>query len=250
MMKFSVLTLFPDFFDTLGQYSVLGRGLNNNSFQLEILNIREFASNKHKKVDDYSYGGGPGMIMQAQPIVDAIESVKNPDSHVIYLSPRGEKLSQAKLEELKNFEHLILLNGHYEGVDERVIEHFVDEEISIGDYVLSGGEIASMVLIDGVARLLDGVLSNKDSVTEESHSSGLLEYPQYTRPENFRGFCVPEVLLSGDHKKIEDFRHKKSLEITLDRRPDLIKLEDLPMEDRKYIIELMENKKEEENGHY
>lgn len=249
-MKFSILTLFPNFFATLEEYSVIGKGMEKNIFTIETVDIRDFAHNRHFKVDDYSYGGGPGMVMQAQPVVEAIESVKTEKSHVIYLSPRGQQLSQKKLLELKSMEHIILLNGHYEGVDERAIENFVDEEISIGDYVLSGGEIASMVLIDGVSRLLEGVLSNNESTIEESHSNNLLEYPHYTRPSDFRGYKVPEVLLSGDHKKIEEFRRQKSLEITLDRRPDLLKLEDLSEKDKKYINELMERKKEEKNGHY
>lgn len=249
-MKFTILTLFPEFFDSLLQYSILGRAIEENKFQMETVNIRDYSKDRHKKVDDYSYGGGPGMVMTPQPLVDAIESNRLCEgSHVIYLSPRGKKLTQNKLEELKNMKHLILLNGHYEGIDERVIEHYVDEEISIGDYILSGGEIASMVLIDGIARLLDGVLSNEESTLDESYSNNLLEYPHYTRPAQFNGYMVPQVLLSGNHKKIEEFRHQKSLEITFQRRPDLLEEYSLTEEDRKFLKKLLETKKEESNGH-
>lgn len=244
-MKFSILTLFPDFFNSLYSYSVLGRGISQGIFEIETVNIRDFSMNKHRKVDDYSYGGGPGMVMKAEPIVRAIEDVKDEGAHTIYLSPKGTKLSQGKLKELSKYNHLILLNGHYEGVDERVLENFVDEEISIGDYILSGGEVASMVLIDGISRLLEGVLSNSESTQEESHSTRLLEYPQYTRPVEFRGYKVPDILLSGDHKKIDEYRHKKSLEETFFRRPDLIETANLSVKDREFI-EKLKNAKEEE----
>lgn len=244
-MKYSILTLFPEVFQFLETYSVIGKGVENSSFTYETIDIREFSTNKHKKVDDYSYGGGPGMVMKAQPIVDAIQSVKAPSSKVIYLSPRGKVLTQEKLMDLSKEEHLILLNGHYEGIDERVIENYVDEEISIGDYILSGGEIASLVLIDGISRLLQGVLSNVESIQEESHSSGLLEYPHYTRPFDFEGHLVPEVLISGNHEKIEKYRREKSLEVTYRRRPDLLEKAELSKADLEYLNRLKENLKED-----
>lgn len=239
-MKFTVLSLFPEVFDVLKDYSVIGRGLEEGAFEVQAVNIRDYAQNKHGKVDDYSYGGGPGMLMAPGPLVRAIEDVSTPSSHVILLSPKGQVLSQKRLARLKDKEDLVLVNGHYEGVDQRVIDHYIDEEVSIGDYVLSGGELASLVLIDGLARLLPGVLSNEDSALEESHSSQLLEYPQYTRPQDFRGHKVPDILLSGDHAKIEDYRHKQALEETLVKRPDLLEGADLDQEDQQYLDKLKE----------
>ena len=194
-MKFSILTLFPEMFDIL-KTSIIGRGIESNKINIETVNIRDFSKNKHKKVDDTPYGGGAGMVMMPDVVYDAYESVKTDNAKVIYLTPQGKTFNQEKVKELVKEEHIILLCGHYEGIDQRVIDEIVCEEISIGDYVLTGGEIPAMVLIDSVSRYIDGVL-NKESIKEESFSNGnLLEYPQYTRPEEFHGVRVPEVLLS------------------------------------------------------
>ena len=220
-MKFDVLTLFPEMFEAVKQ-SILKRAEENNFIQINTINIRDFSKDKHKKVDDTPYGGGAGMIMKPDVVYDAYSSIpKREDSKVIYLSPQGKKLNQSKVIELSKEKHLILLCGHYEGIDQRVIDEIVDEEISIGDYVLTGGELPAMVLIDSVSRYVDGVIS-KESTSEESFSNGLLEYPQYTRPEIFNGIRVPEVLLSGHHANIEKWRKEKSIQITKKKRPDLI----------------------------
>ena len=220
-MKFDVLTLFPEMFDSLKQ-SILGRAAEKDLIDINLINIRDFSKDKHKKVDDTPYGGGAGMVMMPNVIYDAVQSVNEPNAKVIYLSPQGKTLTQKKVETLSQEKHLILLCGHYEGIDQRVIEEVVDEEISIGDYVLTGGEIPAMVLIDTVSRYVDGVLS-KESILEESFASGLLEYPQYTRPEIFRGKRVPEVLLSGHHENIDKWRKEQSKIITAQKRPDLLK---------------------------
>lgn len=238
-MKFSILTLFPEFFEILNDYSIIGRAIKKGKVEVESINIRDFSGNKHGQVDDYSYGGGPGMVMQPGPIFRSIESVKKENSKVIFLSPQGKVLTQNKLNELSKLEHIVLLNGHYEGIDNRIIENYVDEEISLGDFVLTGGEIASMALIDGVTRLLPGVLSSEESYESESHYNGILEFPQYTRPKVFNGHDVPDVLLSGDHKKIEQYRKYQAIKVTLEKRPDLIdrsKLSDLELKFLKDII--------------
>lgn len=219
-MKFSVLTLFPEMFSILNE-SIIGRAKENKLIDIELINIRDFSKNKHKKVDDTPYGGGAGMVIMPDVIYDAYKSIKDKKAKVIYLSPQGKVLNQSKVQELSKEEHLILLCGHYEGIDQRVIDEIVDEEISIGDYVLTGGELPAMVLIDSVSRYVEGVL-NKESTQEESFSNGLLEYPQYTRPEIFLGKEVPEVLKSGHHENINKWRKQKSLEITEVKRPDLI----------------------------
>ncbi len=220
-MRIDILTLFPNMFIPLKE-GIIGRAKDNNLIDINIINIRDFTESKHKKVDDTIFGGGAGMLMACQPLSDAILSVKKEDSKVIYLSPKGKILDQKKVEKMASDEkHIILICGHYEGIDERIIELYVDEEISIGDYVLTGGELPAMVLTDSIARLIDGVLHSEDSAVDDSISSGLLEYPQYTKPRNFLGLDVPEVLLSGDHKKIADWRKEKSISITKERRPDL-----------------------------
>ena len=219
-MKFDVLTLFPEMFQAIKQ-SILGRAEEKNLIQINLINIRDFSKDKHKKVDNTPYGGGAGMVMRADVIYDAYKSVQNENAKVIYLTPQGKKLDQKKVEELSKEKHLILLCGHYEGIDQRVIDKIVDEEISIGDYVLTGGEIPAMVLIDSVSRYVEGVLS-ESSTNEESFSQGLLEYPQYTRPETFEGVKVPEILLSGHHENIKKWREEKSLENTKLKRPDLL----------------------------
>ena len=195
-MKFDVLTLFPEMFQILNQ-SIIGRAKEKNLIEINLINIRNFSKDKHKKVDDTPYGGGAGMVMKADVVYDAFKSLDSKNAKVIYMSPQGKKLNQSKVVELSNEEQLILLCGHYEGIDQRVIDKIVDEEISIGDYVLTGGELPAMVLIDSVSRYKEGVLS-KESIQEESFSNGILEYPQYTRPEVFEGIKVPEVLLSRE----------------------------------------------------
>ena len=220
-MKFDVLTLFPEMFSSLEQ-SIIGRAVENGQISINLINIRDFSTDKHKKVDDTPYGGGAGMVMMPDVVYSAYESLESSDAKVIYMSPKGKTLNQEKVEELSKESHLIILCGHYEGIDQRVLDKIVDEEISIGDYVLTGGEIPAMVLIDSVSRYVKGVLK-EDSIKEESFSNGLLEYPQYTRPEIFQGERVPEVLLSGNHQEIDKWRKEKSLEITKKNRPDLLK---------------------------
>lgn len=220
-MKFDILTLFPEMFAPLEQ-SIIGRAVENNRIEINLTNIRDFSKDKHKKVDDTPYGGGKGMVIRPDVVYDAYESVKDEDSKVIYMSPKGKVLNQEKVKALSKENHLIILCGHYEGIDQRVLDEIVDEEISIGDYVLTGGEIPAMVLVDSVSRYVEGVLS-EGSTSEESFSDGLLEYPQYTRPEEFRGKKVPEVLISGHHENIKKWREEKSLEITKKNRPDLLK---------------------------
>lgn len=220
-MKFSVLTLFPDMFSPLKE-SIIGKAIEDKKIELSLINIRDFSKDKHKKVDDTPYGGGAGMVMKADVVYDAYEHIKDEKAKVIFLSPQGKTLNQNKVKELATEEHIILLCGHYEGIDQRVIDEIVDEEISIGDYVLTGGELPAMVLIDSVSRYVEGVLS-KDSIKEESFTNNLLEYPQYTRPEIFHGIKVPEVLLSGHHENIKKWREEQSLKNTLQKRPNLLK---------------------------
>jgi len=223
-MKIDILTLFPEMFDSLN-YSILARAQKNNLLEIKVTNIRDFSKDNNKRCDDYSYGGGAGMIMTPQPLYDAIMSVKKPNSHIIYLSPKGSLLKQNIVESLaKDFDHIILLCGHYEGIDERIIKMCVDSEISVGDYVLTGGELPAMVLVDAIARYIPNVLGNSETTSEESFSNdGLLEYPQYTRPSNFMGEKVPDVLLNGNHQEIAKWRKEQSLKITKERRPDLLK---------------------------
>ena len=220
-MKFDILTLFPEMFEALNQ-SIIGRAKDKNLIDIDVINIRDYSKDKHKKVDDTVYGGGAGMLIRPDVVYDAYKSVEDKNAKVIYMSPQGKKLTQKKVEELANEEHLIILCGHYEGIDQRVIDKIVDEEISIGDYVLTGGELPAMVLIDSVSRYNSGVIA-EESREEESFANGLLEYPQYTRPEVFEGVKVPEVLLSGHHANIEKWRKEKALEITKLKRPDLLK---------------------------
>ncbi len=221
-MKISILTLFPNSFSPLNE-SIIGRARENNKIEINVINIRDFSKDKHKKCDDEPYGGGEGMLMMPQPLWECIESVKTQDSHIIYLSPKGETLTQKKVENLASYKDLILICGHYEGIDQRIIDKFVDEEISIGDYVLTGGELPAMVVVDSVARILPDVLGNENSFKNETFSNSLLEFPQYTRPSEFMGLKVPEVLLNGNHKEIEKWRLEQSLILTGKRRPDLLK---------------------------
>ncbi len=222
-MRIDILTLFPEMFDAL-KSSLIGKAQDKNLLEINIINIRDFSKDKHKKCDDYTFGGGNGMLMTPQPIYDAMTSIEGyKTAHKIYLSPRGKVFNQKMVKGLTDFDHLILLCGHYEGVDERVIELLIDEEISIGDFVLTGGELPAMVVIDAVSRYLPGVLGNSASVEEESFSNGLLEYPQYTRPAEFMGLKVPEVLISGDHAKVRAWREEQARAVTKKRRPDILK---------------------------
>ena len=232
-MKFDVLTLFPEMFEPIKQ-SIIGKAEEKKLIDINLINIRDFSKNKHKKVDDTPYGGGAGMVMQADVVYDAYKSIKDENAKVIYLTPQGKVLNQKKVEKLSKQEHLILLCGHYEGIDQRVIDKIVDEEISIGNYVLTGGEIPAMVLIDSVSRYVDGVLS-EGSISEESFSQGILEYPQYTRPETFEGVKVPEILLSGHHKNINKWRRCEALKNTYLKRPELLENVELSDEDKEII---------------
>ena len=218
-MKINILTLFPDMLEPLRQ-SMLGRAIENGIIELDVTDIRDYTEDKHNRVDDTPYGGGAGMVMQVQPILDAYES-KGYGGEFIYMSPRGEMLSGALAEELSKADEITILCGHYEGVDQRALDMLGAREVSIGDYVLTGGELPAMVLVDTVARFIEGVLSKEESVMNESIYSGLLEYPQYSRPAEYRGEAVPEILLSGDHGAVDLWRWEQSLALTKERRPDL-----------------------------
>ena len=221
-MRIDILTLFPEMFSAL-QTSLLKKATDKNVIEINIHNIRDYTQDKHKKCDDYPFGGGAGMVMTPQPIASCIEAI-DPDhkAHRIFTSPKGGTFSQGDVTRLINYGHIIILCGHYEGVDQRIIDLYIDVEISIGDYVLTGGELPAMVITDCLARYCDGVIS-ASSLTEESFSSGLLEYPQYTRPQEFKGLKVPDVLLSGNHGEVDKWRYNKSVEITKAKRPDLLK---------------------------
>ena len=234
-MKFNVLTLFPEMFSALDE-SIIGRGKEKGLIDINLINIRDFSKNKHKKVDDTPYGGGAGMVMEPTVVYDAYCSVKEPNAKVIYMSPQGKTLNQQMVQDLAKEENIILLCGHYEGIDQRVIDEIVDEEISIGDYVLTGGELPAMVLIDSVSRYVKGVLK-EDSVQEESFTNGLLEYPQYTRPEVFLGKRVPEVLLFGHHENIKKWRRNQSIINTYLKRPDLLREIKLSDKEQKMLSE-------------
>ena len=240
-MRFDVLTLFPEMFTAL-QQSILGKAQEKNLLEIQITNIRDFSKDKHKKVDDTPYGGGAGMVMMPDVVYDAYQSLENKDAKVIYLSPQGKLLTQEKVKSLAQEKHLILLCGHYEGVDQRVLDKMKVEEISIGDYVLTGGELPAMVLIDSVSRYIDGVIK-EESIEEESFSNGLLEYPQYTRPETLLGEKVPEVLLSGHHENIRKWRREKSLQNTYKKRPELLKDIVLSKEEEEILIKIKKENK-------
>ena len=232
-MQFDVLTLFPEMFEPLNE-SIIGRAKEKGLININLINIRDFSKNKHKKVDDTPYGGGAGMVMMPDVVYDAYKSLNPKDAKVIYMSPQGQKLNQKKVVELSKEKHIILLCGHYEGIDQRVIDEIVDEEISIGDYVLTGGELPAMIVIDSVSRYIEGVLRD-DSTKEESFSEGLLEYPQYIRPEVFNGKQVPEVLLSGHHENIDKWRREQSLKNTKKKRPDLLENIELSEKDKRIL---------------
>lgn len=250
-MKFHVLTLFPEMIELGINTSITGRAIEKGLISLNAMNIREFSQDKHKRVDDYPYGGGAGMVLQAEPVykaysylVNKIKTSKaNPDSfkkpRVIYVTPQGKVFNQSMAKELSSEEDLIFLCGHYEGIDERVIEMIVTDNISIGDYVLTGGELPAMVMIDAISRLIPGVLNNDVSSEFETFKDNLLEYPQYTRPEVFMGRKVPEVLLSGHHAKIDSYRREQSIMRTYERRPDLLKNAVLTEKEREYLTGLI-----------
>ncbi len=220
-MKIDILTLFPEMFAPLKE-SIIGRAVEKDKIQINIYDIRDYTENKHKKCDDYPFGGGAGMVMTAQPIASLIDAIDlEHKAYRIYMSPRGTTFTQKKVKSLIEYEHIILLCGHYEGIDQRVIDLYIDEEISIGDYVLTGGELPAMVVTDALARYVDGVIS-QDSLSEESFSNGLLEYPQYTRPQVFKGVKVPDVLLSGNHGEVDKWRKEQSVLYTKKYRPDLL----------------------------
>lgn len=223
-VRFDILTIFPEFFESPLKTSLLGKAFQQKKLTVNLHNIRDFTQDKHRSVDDIPYGGGAGMVLKPEPLVKAIESIpRKKKSLCILLTPRGQLLNQAMAAQLASLDQLILICGRYEGVDERVKELVVDQEISIGDYILNGGEAAALVLLDAIVRLIPGFLGNDASITEESFSEGLLEYPQYTRPPEFRGLQVPKVLLSGNHKEIEAWRKEQALKLTRVRRPDLLK---------------------------
>lgn len=243
-MKIDILTLFPEMLKGVLELSIIGRAQKSGLIEISYTNIRDFANNKHNQVDDYPYGGGLGMVMQAQPIFDAYNHIcqglsKKP--YTIYMSPQGRTFRQSTAKRLSKKEHIVILCGHYEGVDQRIIDEIVDAEISIGDYVLTGGEIAAMAVVDATARLIPGVLSSAGAFSEESHFDGLLEYPQYTRPAVWNGVEVPQVLQSGNHKLIEKWKREKSLETTFKKRKGMLKRAKLSESDKKFIENLEKN---------
>lgn len=240
-MNYHVLTLFPDMITEGLNTSIIGRAISKELISLEAINIRDFATNKHMKVDDYPYGGGAGMVMQAEPVYLAYKSIEeklNKKPRVIYLTPQGKVFNQRMAEDFAKEEDLVFLCGHYEGIDERVLEMIVTDNVSIGDYVLTGGELPTMVMIDSISRLVKGVLNNEDSAEYESFNNNLLEHPQYTRPEVFEGKSVPPVLLTGHHKNIEKWRREESLKRTFERRPELLDKATLDKKDLQYIQKL------------
>jgi tRNA (guanine37-N1)-methyltransferase len=226
--RIDVITIFPELFVTPLETSLLGRSVAAGLLDVRVHDLREHGLGKHRSVDDEPYGGGAGMVMRPEPLFEAVEEARGPGSHVVLLSPRGRRLDQAGVARLAAADHLVLVCGRFEGVDERVVDHLVDEEISIGDYVLAGGELPALVVIEAVSRLVPGVLGNEESLASESFGSGLLEYPQYTRPADYRGLRVPEVLLSGDHGAIERWRREQAEALTRARRPDLLPKDDVP----------------------
>lgn len=243
-MRIDILTLFPNMFTGVINESILKKAMELGKVQYHITNFRDFSTDKHQAVDDYPYGGGAGMVLKPEPIfhaVEHIESVTNSSPRVILLCPQGERYTQKKAEQLAREEHLLFICGHYEGYDERIRENLVTDEISIGDFVLTGGELAAMVVVDSIVRLLPGVLGNEDSPVLDSFSTRLLEHPHYTRPAEFRGMRVPDVLLSGNHKLIDEWRRKQSLKRTLERRPDLLESYPLTEQEIEWLNELKRN---------
>lgn len=248
-MRIDILTLFPEMCETVLSESIIGRARGENKVEINCRQIRDYSTDKHRRVDDTPYGGGMGMVMQVQPIYDCYMSLckdigKRP--HLIFMSPQGKVLTQKRVKELAEMENIAILCGHYEGVDERVIEEIVDEEISVGDYVLTGGELPALILADSVSRMLPGVLKNDEAYTEESHYNSLLEYPQYTRPFEWHGKAVPDILISGHHKNIEKYRREESLKRTYLRRPELLSKAELTKKDIAFLSEFKKSLKTSE----
>ena len=244
MIRFDVLTIFPEMFHSPLRSSLIGKALEKGLIAVKIHDIREYAEDRHRMTDDYPYGGGGGMVMKVEPVAQALDDVlSNQEAGiVVLLTPQGERLSQEKAEELARHGRIILICGHYEGVDERIREHLVDREISIGDYVLTGGELPALVLIDVLSRLVPDVLGNRESARQDSFSAGLLEHPQYTRPRSFRGWEVPDVLLSGNHREIENWRRRESLRRTALRKPELLERANLTDDERQALSRWLEEK--------
>lgn len=242
-MRIDIMTLFPEMCEAFLSESIIGRARKADKVTIQCHNIRDYTQDKHNRVDDYPYGGGTGMIMQTQPIYDCYQAVKklsDKPAHVAYMSPQGRTLNQSIVRELSEYDHLVLLCGHYEGVDERVLDEIVDEEISIGDYVLTGGEMPACILTDSICRMLPGVLANEDAYTLESHYGHLLEYPQYTRPPEWHGREVPPVLLSGDHGKVDQWRLEQAVERTASKRPDMLQGVKLSKDEQKILDKFCE----------
>jgi tRNA (guanine37-N1)-methyltransferase len=241
-MRIDVLTLFPEMFDGIFDLGIMKRAMEQNLVSIGVHNIRDYSHDKHHTVDDYPYGGGAGMVLKPEPIFEAVEAIdKKVDTPVILLSPQGRLFTQEVAQELAGHKHLVLICGRYEGVDERVREHLASDEISIGDYVLSGGELAAMVIMESVFRLVPGVLGSEESPLDDSHVGGLLEYPHYTRPPDYRGWPVPEVLLSGNHAEIKRWRREQSIRRTLSQRPELLNKADLSSEEERLLERLRQS---------
>ena len=246
-MRIDIMTLFPDMCRAVFNESIVGRAVAKGIIEINAVNFRDFSTDRHNRVDDTPYGGGMGMLMQAQPIYDCFchikSSMQGVKPHVIYMSPQGQVLTQKKAKELSRLENIIILCGHYEGVDERVLEEIVDEEISVGDYVLTGGELPALVLTDCIARMVDGVLPNEEAYSGESHYNGLLEHPQYTKPYEWNGKCVPDVLISGHHANIDEWKRQQSLLRTFERRPELLGNAELSKKDRLFLQRIISETK-------
>jgi len=251
-MRFEILTTFPGIVDSVTSESIIGKARQRGIIEVEAVNLRDFTHDRHRTTDDAPFGGGPGMVMKCEPVFEAVETLTSRRSagkpRVLLMTPQGRRFDQKLAEELARESHLIFICGRYEGVDERIRESLVDDEVSIGDYVLTGGELAALVIVDAVARLVPGVLGDESSSESESFSSGLLEYPQYTRPAEFRGHATPEVLLSGNHAEIEKWRRAQALERTLTRRPDLLESAPLTEDDRRLLRKLRESGSEEDSS--
>lgn len=250
MIRFDVLTIFPEMFHSPLNFSLIQKAREKGLIGVEVHDIREYAEDRHRMTDDYPYGGGGGMVMKVEPIARALDAVlsENEEDCVVLLTPQGEKFSQEMAEEMARLSRIVLICGHYEGVDERVREHLVNREVSIGDFVLTGGELPALVMIDAISRMVPEVLGNRESARQDSFSSGLLEYPQYTRPRSFRGWEVPEVLLSGNHRELETWRRTESLRRTYLRKPELLERADLSEDDRRILSRWAEMKNR--NGNF
>lgn len=246
MIRFDILSIFPEMFESPFSSSVIKKACDRKIIEINVHNIRHYATDRHRMTDDYPYGGGGGMVMKVEPIARAIDDIafSGQRRHVILMTPQGEPFNQDIAEDLARHDHLIILCGHYEGVDERVREHLVDRELSVGDYVLTGGELPAMILVDAVARLIPRVLGNDESARNDTFTMGLLEHPHYTRPQEYRGWTVPDLILSGDHKKIDRWRRKQSLERTLKRRPDLLETAALGDDDLVLLEEIRKSELE------